>query len=247
MIPLAPGKSLERTLKDISEIFSGIPHWLCFGALWGLIRNRGVIRDCDFDMCVFYGTDWEFIAARATKAGYKIKKTVLDDTNNKALYMGMYRDDIYICVSFWYPFDDYCFWCHDQNQEVKDGPGVPVSGYYFKGCEKWMVSAFMQVEWPGIIQNIKISVPVCAGSLLDLCYPAWPYLKQRYVIKNYQYDENNCISVNDPIYFKGAKERAGSRYMVHVKSMNEFNNKEKIRTNLSESIREWDSMIKCRK
>jgi hypothetical protein len=248
MLPLCPSKLLEKTIVDIEEIFQGISHYICFGALWGLIRNRGIIPDCDFDMCVFYGTDWKEIAKKAESKGYIVKKIMVSDIDkSKALYMGFYKGDIYICVSFWYPFEDYYFWCHDQHQEVKDGVGCPQTGYFFKGVERWMLAGFMKVEWPGIIQNVKITVPVCSGSILDLCYPAWPFLIQRYVIQNNEVNEEKCVSINDPIYVKGSQERATSRYKVHVKSMKEFEDKNKINLQLMESIKEWEKLIKCRK
>jgi hypothetical protein len=248
MLPLCPGKLLEKTIVDIEEIFQGMTHWLCFGGLWGLIRNRGIIRDADLDMCVFYGEDWEVIASKAKSKGYTVKKVMVNDLNKeKALYMGIYKGDIYICVSFWYSFENYFLWCHDQKNEVKEGVGTPQSGYFFKGCESWMVSDFMKVEWPGIVQNVKITVPVFAGSLLDLCYPAWPYLKQRYVIKNNEVDEEKSISVNDPIYVKGSREGAVSRYRVRVDSMKEFEDKGKINLKITEGIEEWNKLIKLRK
>jgi hypothetical protein len=248
---LPPGPLIERTIKDINEMFQKINHWTCFGALYGLIRNRGVIPDGDFDVCCHYGTDWKEIAARAEKRGYTVKKTMVDDQDNRrALFMGLFKEDMYICVSFWYTFKDLSFWCHDQSQEVISGVGTPKTGYYFKGCPKEFVdndSKFIRVEWPGIEQRTTIRVPIFAGTILDLCYPAWPYLKQRYVPSGYRFDESKCVSINDPTYCKGVAERAFSMYRVKVNSMSEFNDTSKINKQLGENRMEWFEALKKRK
>jgi hypothetical protein len=46
---LKPGQTLENTIRIINEAFhySSIPYWLCFGGLWALIKNEGVIPDGD--------------------------------------------------------------------------------------------------------------------------------------------------------------------------------------------------------
>jgi len=249
-LPLPPGPIIERTIKDINDIFDSKDYWLAFGGLWGIIRNRGIIPDNDFDICVRYGYDWKQIERKAVKIGYQIKKVMVDDTKKEnALYMGIYNEKIYICISFWYQFKDLLFWCHDQLQEVH-GIGTPQSGYFFKGIHKEYFDRdykFTMAEWPGIVQNVKIRVPLFSGKLLDLAYPAWPYLKQRYVIKDYSVEEDKCVSVNDPVYVKGSHERATSRYRVHVKSMAEFSDEEKINLELSKSAEEWETLLKNRK
>jgi hypothetical protein len=244
MTAINPSKQLERTIIEIQTIFeeSKTPHWLMFGALWGLIVNRGVVPDADFDLCTYYGQDWKVVAKAAEKEGYTIKKAMLSDVDpSKALYMGFFKGDIYICLSFWYPFEGYRFWCHDQLLDVKDGAGVP-SQYFFKGCPAWMVAEnnFYKAEWPGIDQRYKIRVPIFAGSLLDLCYRAWPYMLQRYVITDYRPEFDKMISVNDPIYNRNNPDvHANSPYKVHVKSMAEFQDRDKINLQLKASEAAW--------
>ncbi len=247
MSVILPSRQLERTIMDIQTIFedSKTPHWLMFGALWGLIINRGVVPDGDFDICTYHGIDWKPIARAAEAQGYQIKKTLLDDTDqSKAVYMGMFKDDIYICLSFWFLFEGYRFWCHDQLNEVKTGVGVP-SQYHFKGCPAWMVDGenrFYKAEWPGIDQRYMIRVPVFAGSLLDLCYRNWPYLKQRYVIQDYKPEWDKMVSVNDPVYNKGYPDiHANSPYRVIVKSMAEFKDVAKINLQLKASEESWNN------
>jgi hypothetical protein len=240
---LRPGKLIEQTIGEIEGIFEEITHWTCFGALWGLIRNEGTIPDGDLDVCVHYGASWKEISEKAAKYGYETKKVVVNDIDkDKALFLGLIKNEIYICLSFWVPFGDLLFWGHDQDNEVKNGVGI-VSHYFFKGAPKWLVSKLVKVEWPGIIQNVKITVPLFAGSLLDLCYPGWPYLKQRYVIQNHTYQRDKCISVNDPMYVKGSKERAESRYTLNLKTMDEFKDVEKINKQLEENVEKWDNYI----
>jgi hypothetical protein len=244
---LKPGKLIEQTIGEIEGIFEEITHWTCFGALWGLIRNEGTIPDGDLDVCVHYGASWKEISDKAAKYGYETKKVVVNDIDkDKALFMGLIKNEMYICLSFWYPFKDFLFWCHDQDNEVKNGVGI-VSHYFFKGAPKWLFKSFVDVEWPGIRQDIKIRVPVMAGSILDLCYPRWFDLRQRYVIQNYTYQRDKCISVNDPAYIKGSPERATSRYTLNLNSMKEFENTEKINKQLEENAKKWDEALFNRK
>jgi hypothetical protein len=245
MTAINPSQQLERTIIDIQTIFEGTntPHWLMFGALWGLIVGHGSVPDGDFDMCTYYGQDWRPIAKAAESEGYTIKKIMLDDTDqSKALYMGFFKGEIYICLSFWYPFDKYRFWCHDQLQDVKSGAGVP-SQYFFKGCPAWMVEGdrFFKSEWPGVDQRYTIRVPTFAGSLLDLSYRNWAYFKQRYVIQNYQPEFDKMISVNDPVYNrKNPDVHANSPYKINVKSMSEFRDVGKINSQLKTSEDAWN-------
>lgn len=248
---LPPGPLIKQTIIDIEAIFQGTPYWLCFGALWGLIRNRGTITDGDFDICVNYGVDWKLISDRAAKRRYQTKKVMVSDQiKSSALFMGLYRDEMYICVSFWYPFQEYYFWCHDQNNEILDGVGIPTTGYYFKGCPRHFIdsnSKFIKAEWPGIDQRTTIRVPLFAGTILDLCYPGWPYLKQRYVPSNYRVDESQCVSVNNPTYNKGVDERAFSMIRVHVNSMSEFKDTVKINGQIEENKNAWMEALRKRK
>ena len=47
--PLGPGRLLEKTIGDINDVFKNakVPYWLCFGGLFGLVVNRGIIPDSD--------------------------------------------------------------------------------------------------------------------------------------------------------------------------------------------------------
>ena len=243
---LTPSRQLEHTIMDIQTIFeeSKTPHWLMFGALWGLVAGRGVVPDGDFDMCTYYGQDWKPIARAAEAEGYTVKKVMLDDTDQaKALYMGFFKGDIYICLSFWYPFDKYRFWCHDQFLDVKDGVGAPTQ-YFFKGCPAWMVEGdrFYKAEWPGVDQRYTIRVPSFAGSLLDLCYRNWAWFKQRYVIQDFRPEFEKMVSVNDPIFNRNNPDvHANSPYKVHIKSMAEFKDAAKINLQLKASEEAWNN------
>lgn len=251
--PMVPCKLLERTLVDINSAFScaQMPYWLAFGGLWGLIANRGIVPDCDMDLCTFYGEKWGNIAKAMKSQGYSVRKVLLDDScPENAVYMGFDNPDMtmHICLSFWFKWGEYRFWCHDQNGEIKEQgkTGYPNRhGYFFKGCPAHLVDGpgrFVKVEWPGIPQNILVRVPVMAGSLMDLCYPAWGYWKQRYNVSNYEVDWSNTVSYNNPLFDPKhmAKPQAGSPYRVHVMSMKEWQDDKKIGEQLRENIRIWE-------
>jgi hypothetical protein len=253
MNELAPSKQLENALKVVHTSFNsaGIPHWLMFGGLWGMIVNRGIVPDSDLDFCARYPANWKVLARMMEVRGYHIRKVLLNDADKEnALYMGFDNGEVHICVSFWYKWQEMYFWCHDQNNEVEAGEGIPSrQGYFFKGCPQNLIDGderFMVVEWPGIPGDTRVRVPVFAGELLDLCYPGWMYWKQRYNVHNYQFQEEKCVSVNNPKFNKNASRLAMSPYMVNVRSMNDFSDEAAIRRQLSESRAKWEESLKKR-
>jgi hypothetical protein len=214
-----------------------------------------VIPDGDIDICVHYGADYKtIIKCFEQLGGWKKSKVMLNDANhNSALYAGVECQEmgLYVCISFWYPWEDYLFWCHDQKQEVgisQEEP--PKSGYWFKGCPRGLLEGenkFIMVEWPGIRQCTKVRVPVFAGTLLDLCYPGFGYWIQRYNIENYRFEQDKCVSVNDPVFNKSTDAHAISPYMVHVSSMADFTTKrEEIKKQLAASKSAWEESLKTR-
>jgi hypothetical protein len=253
MNELVPGRQLEGALKIVYSVFNSthIQHWLMFGGLWGMIVNRGIVPDADLDFCAKYPADWRLLARLMGGRGYTVRKVLLNDANrNEALYMGFDGDEVHICVSFWYKWKEMYFWCHDQNNEVVSGEGIPANqGYFFKGCPQELIEGeerFMVVDWPGIPGETHVRVPVFAGQLLDLCYPGWMYWKQRYNVHNYQFQEDKCVSVNNPKYNKNASRVALSPYMVNVRSMNDFADEAAIRKQLDASRQRFEENLQKR-
>ena len=241
---LKPSRQLEKLLQNSNTGLAGIPHWLSFGGLCGMIADRGIIYDGDLDWCTFYGQDYESISRSMTSAGFTVKKVLL--FGDKAIYMGFSHPVAHVCLSFWYRWKHLCFYCHDQSNEVPSGIGVPASGYYFKGVPSYLVDYFYDAEYPGIPQATKVRVPVLAGALLDHCYPAWCYHKQRHVIRDYQVEEDRQIFINNPVYNKSAIsfEKGYVRpYRVHVMSPDEFKDENLIYKQLEQSETEWKSYM----
>lgn len=240
---LEPSQKLENTIKIINSAFNfaGVKYWLCFGGLWGLIRNNGIIPDDDIDLCVLYGEDHNRIAKAfsGTPGRYSMTKVMLNDTDkNRAVYCAFNSEAGYphICLSFWYKHNDIRYYCHDQHREVV-GIGTPSSGYYFRGVPAYAVEGdvFRMVEWPGIQQATKIRVPRFPGVILDNMYPDWGYMKQRYEIKKNDVNQEKMAS-----YHKGG---AISPYAIHVSSMGEFLNEKYVQKELLESKRKWDMRL----
>ena len=239
---IKPSKELQRTIEIINRVFdnAGYQYWLCFGGLWGLIRNDGVVPDNDLDICTYYGADHKRIAKffASSPGGYSISNTVISDTDRtKALHCGFNATGLlHICLSFWYEHAGIRYYCHDQNFEIRDGEGVPGSGYFFKGIPSGALQKFKRVEWPGIEQQVKISVPMYPGTVLDNLYPDWAWKKQRYVIdKNHTVEQDKMVSLHTG--------GATSPYRLHLNSMNDFGNERMIKQQLEESQRKWDSEI----
>ena len=250
---LKPSKELERGLDDIHQAFSGVMYWHCFGGLYAICNNGGVVPDGDLDACVMYGTDWKRIARAFESRGWTRGKVVLDDRNNgNAVFMGVERRDIgiYLCISFWYRWNEFFFWCHDEKMEVAPNEIGTPSGYWFKGCPARLLdseSKFIMVEWPGISQRVRVRVPLLSGELLDLMYPGWPYRLQRYNVENNQYEPEKTISINDPIYQRGGiNVHAISPYRVHIKSMADWSDEAAIRKQLDESRQGFDKGLEGR-
>jgi hypothetical protein len=242
---LKPGQTLENTIRIINEAFhySSIPYWLCFGGLWALIKNEGVIPDGDLDLCTYYGADYEKIikAIENGPGNYRLSKCMMSNLEDKAVYCSFDSTQGFphICLSFWYEYDRYRYYCHDTYNEV-NGKGVPPSGYVFRGVPAWTVDPkpenFIESEWPGINQAHKIRVPRFAGSILDNMYPSWAYQKQRYEIRLNQVDHARMAS-----YHKGG---AVSSHEVHIKSMDDFNNRQLIADELEKSKVKWKEALK---
>lgn len=241
---LKSGPVMEKTIRiiDMSFRYSRTHYWLYFGALWGLCQNAGTIPDGDFDMCVYYGSDWHKIVKSFQSFGYTLSKALLNDAdNNHIMYCGFNKEGFpHVCLSFWYLHNGIRYYCHDQNFELKNGDiGAPPSGYYFKGVPDFFVhdeTMFKRVEWPGINQQYKITVPMLPA--LDYMYPCWPYIKQRFHVLGYGVDINKEKSIS--VYRHGAI----SPYMVHVKSMRQWQDDKYIKNQLEESINKWKLKIK---
>jgi len=225
---------------------SGVPYWLSFGGLWGLIKNKGVVPDEDLDLCTFYGVDWKRIEKCFASYGYIMNRAMCNDSDTGNLIYAHFRSENNgpsLCLSFWYLHEGIRYYCHDQHREVNSGIGVPKSGYFFKGIPSDIISSeddLRLVEWPGIEGCYKISVPHRPGALLDYTYPDWAYVKQKYVVGNkHEVKEEKCVSV--------WKHGAFSRYMVHVNSMSQFKDKNLISKQLEESNRKYYVTLKSLK
>lgn len=244
---MAPGPALQSTVSLINAVMRcsntgwnerSVPYWLCFGALWGIVMNRGVVPDGDLDLCTYYGQDWKFIRHGFESRGYKCSKVLLNDVDREsALYMGFEPHDHsmpHICLSFWYLHDGIRYYCHDQHHEVH-GEGVPAHGYSFKGVPDVLVDPgrenWSMVEWPGISGSVKVRVPTSPGGILDALYPAWAYRKQRYNPKDHQVIDEKCTSV----YHGGAI----SRWMVHVDSMRQWDDAKHVGDQLKDGRARW--------
>jgi len=243
MSDLKPSKDLEKTIRIVDRIFGRlrIPYWLSFGGLWGIVKNNGVVPDGDLDYCIHYGADWKKVVALFERCGWTKSKVMLNDTNlDQAVYFGFNRKGFpHMCVSCWWLHDGIRYYCHDQNRDLRQGTiGVPKSGYYFKGVPAEYVDGehcLKKVEWPGISGIAKVSVPVRTG-MLDYMYPCWGYKKQRYVPFDYKVNEGKMVSI-----WKGG---ATSPYMVHVRSMAEWNDKTGIKRQLERSMLKWNAKLK---
>jgi hypothetical protein len=239
---LGPSKELERTIRIVDQVFRvcNEPYWLCFGGLWGLIMNRGIVPDGDLDLCTYYGSDWNRIIKAFQGFGYEMTCGMQDDTATQNLLYASFRhmDLPHLCLSFWYPVDDLIFFCHDSHHEVK-GIGVPESGYWFRGVPKQLIqdaSMLRRVEWPGIDGGFKISVPLYPGQILDNLYPAWAYHRQKYVVVNNQVQDDKL----DSVYHGGAC----SRFAVYVKSMRQWSDKKYVEEQLRDAEKKYLLRIK---
>lgn len=244
---LKPGKEIENTIRIINQTmnYASIPYWLCFGGLYALVKNNGVIPDGDFDLCTYYGMDYKRIekAFKGSPGRYNMSKAIVDDTNqDRALYCS-FSSEVglpHLCLSFWYPHEDKMYYCHDQRHEVT-GVGVPKSGYFFRGVPSVMLENkeenFRMAEWPGIEQSAKIRVPRFPGLILDSMYPDWAYKKQMYEVRT-------GAPVNEEKL--GSYHRGGaiSPFAVHVQSMNDWGNPPMVKTELENSKKAWDIRIK---
>jgi len=146
---------------------------------------------------------------------------------------------IHICLSFWFPHSGKRWYCHDQNKEVH-GVGVPPSGYFFKGVPAEVVEDelfFRYVEWPGINGEVKVRVPMLAGTMLDNLYPFWPYKWQRYNVDAVHTIEDEKLSS----VFKGG---ATSRFKVHVDSMAQWENAQHVSGELEKAGKAYRAEVK---
>ena len=243
---LTPSREMEVAIMVINQAmnYAGIPYWLCFGGLWALIKNNGIVPDGDFDICTYYSQDYTRIAKtlRNVPGRYVMTKALVDDTDrSKALYCSFGSEEGFphICLSFWYLHDGIRYYCHDQRHEV-EGIGVPSSGYSFRGIPAASVdddpNNFKMVEWPGVNQQAKIRVPRFPGMILDNLYPDWAYKMQKYEVGDGVVDEERMAS-----YHRGG---AISPYAVEVKSMRDFGNSNHIAAELVKSRSKWNIRLK---
>jgi hypothetical protein len=243
---LAPGKEIERTLQFINYAMdqARAPYWLCFGGLYAIIKNNGVIPDADFDICTYANEDWKKIAKcfESSGGGYTMTHAILDDVSGNALHCAFDSSQGYphVCVSFWHESAGYRFYCHDSKGEVRSGAAVPPSGYWFKGMPSGLVANekenFKMVEWPGIPQNTKVRVPRRAGAVLDYLYPFWEFRIQKYEVYHNQVVPEKMVS-----YHKGG---AISPYEVHVNSMRQFEDSTHMTLELGKSKIEYSKYLK---
>jgi len=242
-MPVEPGQQLENTIRVINQAFNyaGVPYWVSFGALWGLVKNNGIIPDHDLDLCTYYGQDYKRLTKALSGYGYGLTRCMINDVEkDKALYAAYDSPKfLHICVSFWYPHDNIRYYCHDSGRELA-GVGVPGIGYYFRGVPAHAVDSpelFRMVEWPGIQQLYKIRVPRFPGIILDTSYPDWAYQKQRYVVDR----KRNIHPDKMQSYHKGG---AVSKWAVHVQSMAQWHDKRHVQTQLESSERKWKARLK---
>ena len=239
--PLRPGPAIRDTLRDVSQSFesAGMKYWLCFGGLFAMIKNDGVIPDADFDFCTTYGQDQDRLIRAMEARGYKATKVLLNDADEtKALYVGFgKKGSPHVCVSFWYQFEGILYYCHDQKNEVQ-GRMAPKSGYWFKGIPANLLQddMFKLVEWPGLDQDFKVRVPMFAGTVLDYCYPCWAYSRQRY-----QVSMGKAVPEKMQSVYQG---HAVSPYMLHLESMMEWEDPEYIQSELKKGKAQWEKQLK---
>ncbi len=242
---IQPSQVLENTIRIINQAmnYAGMRYWLCFGGLWGLVQNNGIVPDGDLDLCTYYGQDHERIV-RSFMMGpgrYKASHIMTDESGSKALHIGFHSEAGFphLCLSFWVLHRDKRYYCHDQHKDLNGT--VPASGYYFRGLPAYAVEDnednFRLVEWPGINQTAQIRVPRFPGVVLDHLYPDWPYRKQRYEVKTGKINEEKMAS-----YHKGG---AYSPYSIHVNRLSDFNNDRLIDEELRKSKIEWQKKIKA--
>lgn len=240
--------AIKNTMSALRLIFARakMNYWLSWGALWALVRNKGVLepKNRDFDICVPYGADFRRIEKAFTSMGYRMSHAMVDDTKpENALHCGFdplqVGKFIHVCVAFLYPRESMFWYCHDSTNEIS-GVAAPNNGYYFRGFPKAGYDDdiyFRMVEWPGIEQSVKIRVPRFPGAILDICYPDWAYKKQRYNIgKNHEVIEEKMAS-----YHKGG---AAPKYAVWVKSMRDWNDNRHVQSQLQNSERKWKANLK---
>lgn len=239
---IEPGQRLQNTIRMIHKglSYANVPYWLCFGALWGLARNNGVIPDGDLDVCTYYGQDYDRISRALQGVGYNRTRCMIDDTNHKnALYCSFdHPQFIHFCLSFWYPHEGKRYYCHDSGNEIQ-GVAVPSIGYYFRGMPAELVEGdhmFQMVEWPGIDQLFKIRVPRFPGAMLDEMYPSWAYKKQKYVVSKHRVHPEKMDS-----YYHGGSL---SKYAVHVRSMADWGNPRHVAAQLESAYRKWLAHLK---
>ena len=252
---LKPCDQLEHVLKKINWVFNlqlKIPYWVHFGGLLAIIKKDGYIPDGDLDLCTYYENTHQArkIIKLFCSQGFKLKKILLNDVTQEVVYFGLdwgkpqtteqyLSEQFYphICVSFWYKHGDQRYYCHDQNNDVAIGQeGVPKSGYYFKGFPAHYIQEkyLKNVEWPGINQKTKITVPIFP--LLSKMYPAWGYNKQRfYVDKRHNIIPEKMLDV--------WRETAISEHMVHLQSMNDWNNQALIDKEIAAGRERWEQKV----
>jgi hypothetical protein len=242
---IEPSQRLEGTIRTVHAAFTyaKVPYWLCFGGLWGLCKNFGIIPDGDLDLCTYHGEDYKKLAKVLQQQGYTMDRCMLDDTDpNKAVYASFQHDKlIHFCLSFWVKHGDRRYYCHDTNREIQ-GIMAPKNGYFFKGMPADLVDnpgMFRLVEWPGVNQMFKIRVPRLPGAMLDECYPDWAYQKQRYNISNHTVVPEKMVS-----YHKGG---ALSRWRVTVSSMAQWKDEGHVQRCLDQSLAQWFAELKMRK
>lgn len=243
-MPVGPSDELERTFNLLIHSFrvSGIPWWLNFGALWGYVKNNGVIPDHDLDIQTYYGKPWKRIKTVLEGRGYTMTRAMLNDVDRgNAVYMAFNHPKfLHLCITFVYPSHGIYWYCHDNHFTV-DGVGIPKIGYFFKGFPERLVKPgtlpLVDVEWPGISQQIKIPVPFDSGAMLGLLYPAWFTKKQRYnVDSKHTVIEEKMVSIH--------KGGAISEYMVHLDSMADFDNAVKYQKAFDEGTRNYNIHLK---
>jgi hypothetical protein len=220
--------------------------------LIAIAKKDGIIPDGDIDICTYYehADRWKVIKERFESQGFNMSKAILNDVDpSRIMYCGFNwkekqtreqyaSEEFYphICVSFWYLHNGIRYYCHDQNHEL-NGPGVPMSGYFFKGFSNEYIcddTFFKRIEWPGIPGQYKVSVPIFPG--LDSMYPGWLYNQQRYIVDRFNVQPDKLRDI--------CRSGAISKYMVHVNSMGQWNDENYIKQELTKGELAWKLKVK---
>lgn len=191
---------------DFQEDNLGNKIWwaFCFGSALEFIADKTFKLDYDIDIGVLYGQCNEDKLTYALEgAGYKAKKTIVNDITGKALNMHFdpvedyIKDTPTIDVYFWYEHSGILYHTYDIKKQGKQIP----SEYVLKGVPKdYLIPDPEEIEkekgignperkqmitdegtWKmpvfgGAGSSLTMRIPFRIGSLLDIWYsPSWAF------------------------------------------------------------------------